>query len=134
MDLKRKIGLCILLGLGFLYGTLFKLLKMNAYPKIPRAGIASLVKTIHLQTIRSQTRAQPDPTCEQCLRLLENKVLKSTRGSVQYHYMGTVNFTLSLHLLTPWTLSDAFAIQCRVLHYHYLWLHSHIDASRRIFS
>ena len=60
MDSKRKIGLCILLGLGFLYVTLFTLLKMKAYPKIPRAGIASLMRTIANQNIRAQT----DLTCE----------------------------------------------------------------------
>ena len=89
MDLKRKTGLCILLGLGFLYGTLFTLLKTNAYLKIPRAGIASLVKTIGFLSLRAQT----DYTCEQCLRLMENNVLRSTRGNVPTYYMGTVSFT-----------------------------------------
>ena len=60
MDSKRKIGLCILLGLGFLYVTLLTLLKMNAYPMIPRAGIASLMKTIANRNIRAET----DITCE----------------------------------------------------------------------
>lgn len=60
MESKRKIGLCILLGLGFLYGALFTLLKKNAYPKIPRGGIASLMKTIANQNIRAET----DLTCE----------------------------------------------------------------------
>ena len=93
MSLKRKIGLCILLGLGFLYGTLFTLLKTNAYLKMPRAGIASLVKTIKFRTLSAQT----DFTCEQCLRLLENNVLRSTRGDVRSYYIGTVSFT-SLYL------------------------------------
>lgn len=93
MNIKRKIGLCILLGLGFLYGTLFTLLKTNAYLNIPRAGIASLVKTIGFPTLRGET----DHTCEQCLRLLENNVLRSTRGNVPTYYMGTVSFT-SLYL------------------------------------
>ena len=60
MDLKRKVGLCILLGLGFLYETLFTFLKTNAYSKILRAGIAALVKTTTLQSLRAQT----DFTCE----------------------------------------------------------------------
>ena len=97
MNIKRKTCLCILLGLGSLYGTIFTLLKTNAYPKILRAGVASLVKTIDLQTLLAQT----DYTCEQCLRLLEKNILRSTRGNIQPRCMGTVSFTLSTRLLTP---------------------------------
>ena len=89
MDLKRKIGLCILLGLGILYETLYTLLRTNAYPKIPRAGSTSVIKTITLQTLRAQT----DFTCEQCVSPLENNVLRSTRGNLHSRYMGTVSFT-----------------------------------------
>ena len=79
MDLKRKIGLCILLGLGSLYEAVSTLLETDAYPEIQRAGIASLVKTISLQTLRDQA----DFTCEQCVPPLENNVLRFARGNVQ---------------------------------------------------